>query len=590
MKLVGRTQQYLLTSLFLVILVALPARATTAVMLSDAELIVNSRAIVIGRVTSVTSAWDDAGSMVWTYVEVQSDRLLRGEVPETIVLKQLGGSAGEAGVRISGQPVYAVGERVLLYLNTGMDGSLHAAHAFMGKFSIVKDATGREFVERSIDPGNVELLSRANGDEVTDRAQLDAYVEKIQDTLHREKTRVDEIDLERSGEPLVAIPTEYARKKKQSRGFVPQFVLSAGGLRWMEADSNQAIRYYVNSNASPVVGGGTAEIARAMSAWSSQSGASIQLQVAGQSGSCGIVFDNANTISFGDCLNQLDPPIGCAGVVALTAVGWTRETKIIGGTTFNRLIEADTVFNKGMDCFLSNSANLAEVACHELGHSIGLDHSADPSAIMWATAHGRGRDANLGEDDKAGVLAIYPQSGGGSGGGGPVSITTSGINEGVAGRSYSAVLTASGGTQPYRWNLVAGAMPPGLSLSTNGAIGGIPTLAGAYSFVVQVSDSGNPVRADSRLLSITIRADGGGGFPVISGVKAKGLKKLWVFGQSFFAGSLILINGSAFEPVYFQQDATLSQILAKGKLNLGPAGTNVVVVINGGNWSPPYFF
>jgi hypothetical protein len=134
-------------------------------------------------------------------------------------------------------------------------------------------------------------------------------------------------------------------------------------------------------------------------------------------------------------------------------------------------------------------------------------------------------------------------------------------------------------------------MPPGLNLSTNGTISGIPTFPGSYLFVVQVSDSGNPVRADSRSLSITIRAnDGGGGFPVITAVKVKGLKKLWVFGQSFFAGSLILINGSPFQPVYFEQGVNLSQLLAKGKLNLGPAGTNVVVVINGGNWSPPYFF
>ena len=65
-----------------------------------------------------------------------------------------------------------------------------------------------------------------------------------------------------------------------------------------------------------------------------------------------------------------------------------------------------------MNCFLGNSANLAEVACHELGHAIGLDHSPDLNALMFATARGHGRDATLGADDKQGVLSIYPANGG----------------------------------------------------------------------------------------------------------------------------------------------------------------------------------
>src|SRR5262249_60953283 len=80
------------------------------------------------------------------------------------------------------------------------------------------------------------------------------------------------------------------------------------------------------------------------------------------------------------------------------------------------ITEADVVFNRGMDCFLGISANLAEVCCHELGHAIGMAHSNDPTAIMWAVAHGGGRDATLGNDDKTGVLTIYPSTGGSGGG------------------------------------------------------------------------------------------------------------------------------------------------------------------------------
>ncbi len=603
MKRFCMTMARLLVFALLVLVFAQPTEAATAVMLLDTDLVVHSRLIVSGKVISVTTDRTGPGAMVWTYVEVRVDRVLKGDLHDgTIVLKQLGGAVGESGVRVFGQPGFVTGERVLLYLNTGADGSLHTAHNFMGKFSVIEDATGAEFVERSIDANEIDLLARTSPGKVTNRARLDAYVGKIKRTLRREAALVAELDAARSGQPFVAVPREFIHARKKSGGFTPEFVFFPDPVRWMEADSGQPIRYFVNPNASPVAGGGSAEIARAMAAWPNQSGASIQLQVAGQTGSCGIVFDNINTISFGDCLNQLDPPVGCAGVVALTAISFVHETKVIGGTTFSKLLEADTVFNDGMNCFLGNSANLAEVACHELGHSIGLGHSTDPSAIMWASARGQGRDATLGADDKAGILAIYPASPGGGGGGGgggdpgpgagPVSISTLSVNDGFVGRTYKMTLMAAGGTPPYRWSLIGGALPSGLSLSANGSIDGVPNLAGSSSFAAQVIDSGNPARVDSRWFSVAVRESTGGsqGFPAVTGVKAKGVKKLWVFGENFRADSLLLINGVVFEPLQFAQDGSVGQLLAKGRLNLGSQGTNVVVVINSDNRSAPYIF
>lgn len=585
----------------LLLIATVHAKATTAVMLSDSELIVNSRLIVTGKVVSVISAWDDTHSMVWTYVEVRTDRVLKGELSEgTIVLKQIGGEAGDSGVRVFGQPGYTPGERVLLYLNTGPDGSLHAAHAFMGKFSVVADgATDWGIIERSAEAQDIELLARTTGGEITNRAPFHSYLKKIQQTLKQEAVRIAEIDASRAGEPVVAVPAEYSRKKKQASGFRLEYVFMAGGVRWMEADSGQPISYYVNPNACPVAGGGTAEVARAMSAWPDQSGASIHLQIAGQTGACGIVIDNVNTISFGDCLGQLDPPVGCSGIVALTAINYTNESKVVGGFSFNRLLEADTVFNKGMSCFLAVSANLAEVTCHELGHAIGLSHPGDPAAIMWGSAHGNGRDATLGADDKAGILAIYPAgtggggggSGSGGGGGGAVSITTAGMNSGLIGQKYNATLTATGGTSPYHWSLVGGALPPGVDMTGSGAISGTATAAGTYSFAVQVSDTSLPVRTDSKWLSIMIQASGGGSqLPVIAGAKVKGAKKLWVFGQNLNTASIVVINGLTFSPLSIERDGATDWVFVKARLNLGPEGTNTVFVITIFNNSLPFVF
>src|SRR5262249_5522935 len=120
---------------------------------------------------------------------------------------------------------------------------------------------------------------------------------------------------------------------------------------------------------------------------------------------------------FGDCQGELPPPTGgCAGIVAMTSVEYSSQSAVVSGISFQTLIEAHTVFARGMDCILGNSTNLSEILCHELGHSIGLAHSGDPSALMWFIAHGNGRGATLGDDDKAGVLVIYPQASGGGGG------------------------------------------------------------------------------------------------------------------------------------------------------------------------------
>lgn len=45
-----------------------------------------------------------------------------------------------------------------------------------------------------------------------------------------------------------------------------------------------------------------------------------------------------------------------------------------------------------------------------------------------------------------------------------------------------------------QWSIVSGSLPPGLVLSTNGSLSGIPTQTGHYSFVVQMQDSNTSCR------------------------------------------------------------------------------------------------
>jgi len=57
----------------------------------------------------------------------------------------------------------------------------------------------------------------------------------------------------------------------------------------------------------------------------------------------------------------------------------------------------------------------------------------------------------------------------------------------VMGKSYSHSLTATGGTGSYSWQVASGALPDGLTLSTAGAISGIPSKTGGFTATARVT-------------------------------------------------------------------------------------------------------
>jgi len=63
------------------------------------------------------------------------------------------------------------------------------------------------------------------------------------------------------------------------------------------------------------------------------------------------------------------------------------------------------------------------------------------------------------------------------------------LPNGVVGTPYNQALSASGGTAPYTFTIIAGALPAGLTLSAAGVISGTPTGGSTSTFTVQASDA-----------------------------------------------------------------------------------------------------
>jgi hypothetical protein len=125
------------------------------------------------------------------------------------------------------------------------------------------------------------------------------------------------------------------------------------------------------------------------------------------------VHDTHHVITFrGQSWNSTDP----LSTLALTIVTF--------GATSGTIFDADTEINTSQwnisvaDPLPPDAYDLRSILTHEAGHFLGLAHSQDSEAVMYALYHPGGA-ITLTPDDVDGICAIYgPSSGGSIGGGG----------------------------------------------------------------------------------------------------------------------------------------------------------------------------
>ena len=77
------------------------------------------------------------------------------------------------------------------------------------------------------------------------------------------------------------------------------------------------------------------------------------------------------------------------------------------------------------------------------------------------------------------------------------------LPSGASGTSYQQQITVSGGVGPYQFSLSSGALPPGLTLTTNGALSGVLPAPGTYNFTITATDLSSYC-SSSRAYTITV--------------------------------------------------------------------------------------
>ena len=402
--------------------------ATSYVMVADEALVDNAPVAAVVRVVSEdraaalrTEGGPAAPSAITEYV-VQVEESLKGQIPGGTAVVRMPGGVGRNGLnlKVYGMPRLRAGERALLFLEPSADGTWRVAHLLLGAFREVEEG-GRRLALRNLNEAREVRKTAAGVEAAPGRDGLrdfDGFARWVADRARNVRRAADYYVQETDGPGRATAP--FRLFEDPDDGY---------NLRWFEFDTAANIKWRAyNSGQNGLAGGGYAEFQAALQAWNAETLTPVDYRYDGKTpDKSGLKeYDEVNTIVFNDPNNEL-PSFSCAsgGVLAYGGPWYYSETNGFQGKQYHRVANADIVINDGLSCFFAGSPNpskaAAELFGHELGHTLGLNHSCgdgdgpDPDcaspvndeALMRAYIHDDGRGVTLNSDDQAGLRALY---------------------------------------------------------------------------------------------------------------------------------------------------------------------------------------
>ncbi len=141
-----------------VLLLCLPAGATTMLRADLPELAHSADSIVQGTVRRVESRWSGDGRRIVTDVEIQVSDTLKGQASGTVVVTQPGGRVGDIGQVVSGLASFTKGEEVVLFLERRGSKAFRVAGMAQGKYKVQRSEDGTRALAVPEPTGDTLLL------------------------------------------------------------------------------------------------------------------------------------------------------------------------------------------------------------------------------------------------------------------------------------------------------------------------------------------------------------------------------------------------------------------------------------------------
>jgi len=139
------------------------AMATTVIPMSLEELARSASRIVEAEAVSSRSAWNPQHTLIYTYTTFRVTRALKGDTAQTMIVKQLGGSAEGYTQKVSGVHHAQAGEQALLFLRASAagDGTYAIVGLLQGHFRMFRARNGETMVSNGI--SGAESLEGGSG-------------------------------------------------------------------------------------------------------------------------------------------------------------------------------------------------------------------------------------------------------------------------------------------------------------------------------------------------------------------------------------------------------------------------------------------
>ena len=405
------------------ILAAAAVSATTIVLPTDEQLVSKSPLIIAGMVASSQAI--DRGNGIWTETHVIVEQTLKGSASGEIIIREVGGQIDNRITKVFAAPSYAAGERVLAFLTPTPRGDYQTMDLFVGKFAERRTMAGQRLWTRDDAGADAALLDAQFKPIQSNNVQRNA---DVFESFIRERARGHQPMAMNYGVENPVLEGQLAAPRTGSHGIQQNFTLieEPNVYRWFTFQNGGAAKWYSYGTQSGYTGGGANEISAAMAAWNGYSAARINYTYAGAgSGTPGgfSATNGINEIGFNDPLNEIagsfNPSTG--GVVGQggfngvsSSQSWTSTFAADAShpqSTFQawNIVEGHLAIQDGVTPTAGiSSARLAEIVAHEFGHTLGLGHSADSTALMYFQVTGLG--ASLRADDQTAARWLYPSS------------------------------------------------------------------------------------------------------------------------------------------------------------------------------------